>query len=235
MRTAWSARLTADTRLTADWNRDSNAKTNTRVLTTGRTAVASPTAVIAATWSSVLSAGIASADMSPYVRVPVHERDPAQRTDPAQRRGSASAGMGVMNEPVAPVTTSSSTPAWRNMAQSSCGFLKRQRGCQHGASLLAVLPLGAGAPSSQLQKLSRCLMNQLRHTALGRRVEESSAPLSIGVSPGAHGWDRLEPLRPLRSAPRRSLRGLSRARPVLERSRLCLLPVPRTCNHVALM
>ena len=115
MRTAWSARLTADTRLTADWNRDSNAKTNTRVLTTGRTAVASPTAVIAATWSSVLSAGIASADMSPYVRVPVHERDPAQRTDPAQRRGSASAGMGVMNEPVAPVTTSSSTPAWCNM------------------------------------------------------------------------------------------------------------------------
>ena len=115
MRTAWSARLTADTRLTADWNRDSNAKTNTRVLTTGRTAVASPTAVIAATWSSVLSSGIASADMSPYVRVPVHERDPAQRTDPAQRRGSASAGMGVMNEPVAPVTTSSSTPAWRKM------------------------------------------------------------------------------------------------------------------------
>ena len=67
MRTAWSARLTADAN--SDWNRDSNAKTNTRVLTTGRTAVASPTAVIAATWSSVLSAGIASAD----IRVHLHE------------------------------------------------------------------------------------------------------------------------------------------------------------------
>ena len=111
MRTAWSARLTADAN--SDWNRASNAKTNTRVLTTGRTAVASPTAVIAATWSSVLSGGIASADIR--MRMPVHERDPAQRTDPAQRRGSASAGMGVMNEPVAPVTTSSSTPAWRKM------------------------------------------------------------------------------------------------------------------------
>ena len=121
MSTAMSARFTSDA--TSDWNICSIANTKTSVLITGRTAVASPTAVIAATSSfanserasSCGTPGVKSADM----RVELDGRA-VRRQDSAfareqvrsgvQRRGGASPGDGV-NALVAPSMTMRSASA----------------------------------------------------------------------------------------------------------------------------